>query len=164
MLASLVKGLCSYPHSPGRKPYLSRVKRVTPGISLGGVRREVSKLPKRWVAERSFAWLGRDRRHSKDYERRTESSEAWIKISAIGGMTRRLAPDETRKPIPFKYARSEYSTAFRRWLRVADSSPVPSEARLKPSGQRPAQRLSEPSAAEAFRPKAGSTSLRAKRG
>src|SRR5512143_2202046 len=44
MLASLVKGLCSYPHSPGRKPYLSRVKRVTPGISLGGVRREVSNL------------------------------------------------------------------------------------------------------------------------
>src|SRR5512143_2616431 len=43
MLASLVKGLCSNPHSPGRKPYLSRVKRVTPGISLGGVRREVSK-------------------------------------------------------------------------------------------------------------------------
>src|SRR5512135_3039372 len=43
MLASLVKGLCSNPHSPGRKPYLSRVKRVTLGISLGGVRREVSK-------------------------------------------------------------------------------------------------------------------------
>jgi putative transposase len=65
------------------------------------------KLPKRWVAERSFAWLGRDRRHSKDYERRTESSEAWIKISAIGGMMRRLAPDETRKPIPFKYVRNK---------------------------------------------------------
>src|SRR5512143_1267231 len=42
MLASLVKGLWSNPHSPGRKPYLSRVKWVTPGISLGGVRREVS--------------------------------------------------------------------------------------------------------------------------
>lgn len=65
------------------------------------------KLPKRWVAERSFAWLGRDRRHSKDHERRTESSEAWIKISAIGGMMRRLAPDETRKPVPFKYARNK---------------------------------------------------------
>src|SRR5512142_2779558 len=44
MLASLVKGLCSNPHSPGRKPYLSRVKRITPAISLSGVRREVSKL------------------------------------------------------------------------------------------------------------------------
>jgi putative transposase len=61
------------------------------------------KLPKRWVAERSFAWLGRDRRHSKDYEWYPESSEAWIRISAIGGLLRRLAPDETRKSAPFMY-------------------------------------------------------------
>jgi putative transposase len=61
------------------------------------------KLPKRWVAERSFAWYGRDRRHSKDYERLPKSSEAWIRISAIGGMLRRLAPDESRKPAPFMY-------------------------------------------------------------
>src|SRR4051812_29734849 len=44
MLASLVKGLCFQPHSPGRKPYLSRAKRVSPGSCLGGVRREVSLL------------------------------------------------------------------------------------------------------------------------
>ncbi len=61
------------------------------------------KLPKRWVAERSFAWLGRDRRHSKDYEWFPESSEAWVKISAIGGMLRRLAPDASWKPSPFMY-------------------------------------------------------------
>lgn len=65
------------------------------------------KLPKRWVAERSFAWLGRDRRHSKDYEWYPESSEAWIRISAIGGMLRRLAPDEERKPVPFRYPKSK---------------------------------------------------------
>jgi transposase len=65
------------------------------------------KLPKRWVAERSFAWLGRDRRHSKDYERRTESSEAWVRISSIGGMLRRLAPDASRKPNPFNYKKHE---------------------------------------------------------
>ena len=35
------------------------------------------KLPKRWVAEWSSAWLGRDRRQSKDYERFTDSSEAY---------------------------------------------------------------------------------------
>ncbi|MBX6314051.1 MAG: hypothetical protein IRY99_14215, partial [Isosphaeraceae bacterium] len=61
--------------------------------------------PKRWVAERSFAWLGRDRRHSKDYEYFPESSAAWVRISAIGGMLRRLAPDEKRKSAPFMYGK-----------------------------------------------------------
>ena len=65
------------------------------------------KLPKRWVAERSFAWLGRDRRHSKDYEWQTSSSEAWVRISAIGGMLRRLAPDESEKQPPFMYKKSK---------------------------------------------------------
>jgi putative transposase len=64
------------------------------------------KLPKRWVAERSFAWLGRDRRHSKDYEWSTGSSESWIRISAVGGMLRRLARDVARKPVPFRYPKS----------------------------------------------------------
>jgi putative transposase len=49
-------------------------------------------LPQRWVVERTFAWLGRYRRHSRDYERLTESSEAMIKISMIHRMTRRLKP------------------------------------------------------------------------
>jgi transposase len=84
-----------------KKPFTVKVVERPKG-SVGYV-----KLPKRWVAERSFAWLGRDRRHSKDYERRTDSSEAWIKISGISGMARRLAPDETRKPIPFKYVRDK---------------------------------------------------------
>lgn len=63
------------------------------------------KLPKRWVSERTFAWRGRDRRHSKDYEWRPESSAAWVQISAIGQMLRRLAPDEARKQAPFMYRR-----------------------------------------------------------
>jgi putative transposase len=49
-------------------------------------------LPKRWVAERTFAWNGRCRRHSKDYERRTDSSESMVRVTAIGLMLRRLAP------------------------------------------------------------------------
>jgi putative transposase len=61
------------------------------------------KLPRRWVVERSFAWLGRYRRHSKDYERRTDSSESMIKISSIHSMLKRLKPDKTKKPNPFKY-------------------------------------------------------------
>jgi putative transposase len=48
-------------------------------------------LPKRWIVERTFAWLVRCRRHSKDYERTTESSEAMIYVSMIALMSRRLA-------------------------------------------------------------------------
>jgi putative transposase len=70
------------------------------------------KLPKRWVAERSFAWLGRDRRHSPDYEWFPESSEAWIRFSAIGGMLRRLAPDDKRKPAPFTYRKSKRTQLY----------------------------------------------------
>ena len=61
------------------------------------------KLPKRWVVERSLAWLGRDRRHSKDYERTPQSSEAWVRISSIRGMLRRLAPDKKHANARFKY-------------------------------------------------------------
>jgi len=49
-------------------------------------------IAKRWVVERTFSWQDRCRRHSKDYERRTDSSEAMVKISNIGLMLRRLAP------------------------------------------------------------------------
>ena len=58
-------------------------------------------LPKRWVAERTFAWLGRSRRLSKDYERRLDSSESHVRISAIHLLLRRLAPG--RPQAPFKY-------------------------------------------------------------
>lgn len=52
-------------------------------------------LPKRWVAERTFAWLGRSRRLSKDYEKLTETSEAMIMISATHMMLKRLSPANT---------------------------------------------------------------------
>jgi putative transposase len=60
-------------------------------------------LPGRWVVERTFAWLGRYRRHSRDYERRAESSEAMIKISMIHRMAQRIEPG--RKPVRFHYRR-----------------------------------------------------------
>jgi len=72
-----------------------QIVRRPPG-SAGFVR-----LPKRWVVERTFAWLGRYRRHSRDYERRTESSEAMLQISMIHVLLRRLAPPT--KKIQFHY-------------------------------------------------------------
>ena len=48
-------------------------------------------LPRRWVVERTFAWLGRCRRLAKDWERSIESSTAWTFIASIKLMTRRLA-------------------------------------------------------------------------
>ncbi len=47
-------------------------------------------LPRRWVVERTFSWLNRNRRLSKDYERKPESSEAWIYFSMSILMLKRL--------------------------------------------------------------------------
>ena len=48
-------------------------------------------LPRCWVVERTFAWLGRYRRLSKDYERCTHSSERMIYIASIQTMAKRIA-------------------------------------------------------------------------
>lgn len=49
-------------------------------------------LPLRWIVERTFGWLGRCRRLSKDYEGRTRSSEAFIHLAMTHLMVRRLKP------------------------------------------------------------------------
>jgi putative transposase len=59
-------------------------------------------LPKRWVVERTFAWLGRYRVHSKDYERLTESSEATVYISMIHRMLRRLKPSKEYEEFQYR--------------------------------------------------------------
>ena len=48
-------------------------------------------LPRRWVVERTFAWLGRCRRMAKDWEKSIASAEAWMLIAHIRILTRRLA-------------------------------------------------------------------------
>jgi putative transposase len=49
-------------------------------------------VAKRWIVERTFAWLSRCRRLSKDYERSPAVSESWIHVSMIQHMLRRLRP------------------------------------------------------------------------
>lgn len=48
-------------------------------------------LPRRWVVERTFAWLGRCRRLAKDWEKSIASAEAWILVAHIRVLTRRIA-------------------------------------------------------------------------
>jgi putative transposase len=48
-------------------------------------------LPRRWTAERTFAWICRNRRLSKDYEELAETTEAWVYLAMIRLMLRRLA-------------------------------------------------------------------------
>lgn len=47
-------------------------------------------LPKRWVVERTFAWLGRCRRLAKDFENLTRIALAFVKLASIRFMLRRL--------------------------------------------------------------------------
>ena len=82
--------------------------------SKGKWRMEISSRPAeaegfkplkiRWVVERTHAWMGRSRRHSKDYERRTDSSESMLLLSSISLMLNRLEPPEQPGPT-FKYPR-----------------------------------------------------------
>ena len=74
------------------------VKTREPGVKGFAV------LPKRWVVERTFAWLGRYRRNSKDYERRTDSSESMLRISSLHFMLRRLAPKKSTPVFHYRTA------------------------------------------------------------
>jgi transposase len=48
--------------------------------------------PRRWIVERTFGWFNRSRRLSKEYERTTASSEAFIRVAMIHLMLKRLRP------------------------------------------------------------------------
>jgi putative transposase len=95
--------------SPGRAEYNNDwLIRTQVGYVVEVVKRPAGsvgfvKQPQRYVVERTFAWLGRYRRHSRDYERYTRSSEAMVQASSIHRMLRLLKKDETRKPVAFKY-------------------------------------------------------------
>ncbi len=68
------------------------------GIAVGIVTKLAEQqgfvvLPKRWIVERTLAWLSRGRRLKLDYERDPAYSEAWIYIASIHRMLQQLAPD-----------------------------------------------------------------------
>jgi putative transposase len=66
---------------PARPIRLEVVEKAEPGFEL---------VKRRWVVERTFAWPGRCRRPSKDYEGTTASGEAFVKLAMIHLMARRL--------------------------------------------------------------------------
>ena len=61
-------------------------------------------LPRRWVVERTFAWLKRCRRLSVDREKSTPSCEAMIRLAMIHLMLHRLRPDETDAEFRYREA------------------------------------------------------------
>lgn len=72
-------------------PPARQLKRYAPelleeGESAGGFQ----VLPRRWVVERTFSWLGRQRRLSKDYERLVDTAETWIYLTGIRLLLARL--------------------------------------------------------------------------
>jgi putative transposase len=65
---------------------------VPPGVEPPEIPRGFVVVKRRWVVERTFGWLGRSRRLSKDYEHLSESEESWIYTAMIRIMLARLAP------------------------------------------------------------------------
>jgi putative transposase len=65
----------------------------------------------RWCVERTFGWLGRCRRLSKDYEYNTSASETWVQIAAIQQMVRRLKPNKTNVQAAFHYPKKVKNAA-----------------------------------------------------
>ena len=86
-----------------RRPYRVAVVSRPPGTEGWKL------LPKRWVVERTFAWLGRYRRLSKDHERLAATSEAMIQLGALHHHLRRLKP--ARLEQRFRYQRTTHNLA-----------------------------------------------------
>ena len=68
--------------------------------------------PQRWVIERTIAWLNRNRRLAKDYERLTSSSEAVIYIASVHRMLQCLHPKPGRPPAYADTATESRESAF----------------------------------------------------
>jgi transposase len=75
--------------------FRTRAAQVLPNVEIDIVKRSdkakgFELLPRRWVVERTLAWLNRCRRLSKDFENLTETAVAFIRLASIRLMVRRL--------------------------------------------------------------------------
>jgi putative transposase len=59
-------------------------------------------LPRRWVVERTFAWIGRNRRMSKDYEFLPTTSETWVYLSMLRLMLKRLTHEQVQPTFHYR--------------------------------------------------------------
>ena len=112
---------------------------VTGGWLLSVVRRRPDShsfevLPRRWVVERTLAWLGRCRRLSKDYEALPETSEAWVYVAMIHLMLKRLLNRISHTPsndgANHFHGGNTPRPLLRRWL--PGSNPHPHRMELSP--------------------------------
>lgn len=75
--------------------FVSGLKKAGAGWSVQIIKRSdkamgFEVLPRRWVVERTFAWLGRNRRLAKDFEASIASSTAWLFLASIALLLRRI--------------------------------------------------------------------------
>jgi transposase len=74
----------------------AKLRLVVPIVKRSDDVKGFQVLPRRWVVERTFGWLVRNRRLARDYERLTTNSETMIKIAMIRLMATRLAGEQIR--------------------------------------------------------------------
>jgi transposase len=90
-----VGGKRSFADGGYQGPKLATLAAATGAWSIEIVKRRDAHrfvvLPKRWIVERTFAWISRDRRLARDFERYGRSVAAWIRLVMIRIMLRRLA-------------------------------------------------------------------------
>jgi|GEM_PF-762447 len=90
-LVSWIKETVGWRTEIVRKPSWKRGMWLPPGVEPPALPTGFHVLPRRWVVERTFAWIGRYRRFSKDYEQLCESVESLIYIAMTRLMLARLA-------------------------------------------------------------------------
>jgi transposase len=91
-------------------------------------------LPRRWVAERTFAWISKHRRTVRDYEYLTASHEAMILWAMIALMTHRLAETELSDAHSGAGRLPDLAHWVSQLIEVAGSSPLASGTRHPPTG------------------------------